>query len=876
MDYNQQQLEVSDFSGGKTDNYINCPINQGQNFDNVLILNNKTLFSRNGILLYDSTNYQIPAGNQKISEFIKHPSGQLFVQSARNLYYIASGSFNTLTGPVDSNPAFSINTTSNYISQAVWRNHVYLTSDSYADPIKVFKNSAGTYQVRTAGMPEIELEGAIDLAVSITSKYNAHIINTPEHTVAADTVNGISAPTPYDFNSLIVWITDFITKYTLHEADAAKTSAWSYHAGTETGSHSLASSTVPTTLAEALTFLDDIKTKFNAHDADDSAHGTNSENQVSAVRVPAFTAGGSGSHYLYAFFYKYTYTVGDVTFENDGPVFYSADQSLNTSTKTISNIPAIANGSTRCYDTATITCEIYRTVASGSTYYRVGSVTNGTTSYSDTTSDSDLILNSVLYTEGDVLEDEPPPPCKYISIVNDVACYAAIKEGSVAYPTRFRFSRPGSPDATSVDFDDDVEEDITGINNLGIYHILFTRNRVYRLEGFFDELGRGGIEKREISREHGCISNRSIVRTPEGLYYAGTDGFYFTDGYTVKKISAHLNPSYKNIVVSTSQEAGITGRFDASEKRIYWAVTSNVVLQNNDSFWVLDLTFPGVAEDQKVFTTFSNNNSWQPTAIEYLDGDILIGDSRGYVFRFDDNTIVDYKVDTTVAPSSWNTSTIIWDYKSFSTTFGSVTQFKFVPTCTLQAKNLGNATIQIKSNEEDSNNYAALKEIRVRDSLIWGEAGYTWGASDVLWNVQKLVRAMRRFPFRHVRSIYKQIQITNSKTIIYNSDTYGTGNIDGSANTLTIAGTFPTDIVTYVVTFENDSYTQEYTISTRNSGTVLTFLDPSNVAPTSTGKKWLIKGYRKKERLNLLSFSLNYLTIAQNQSVYTGSTGANA
>lgn len=877
----QPPLEISDFSGGCTDDYIDSSKNQYQKADNFLITTNRKLISRDGTSLYDSSNSQIPAGNQRIGALINHPAAQLFVQSNRSLYYISGGSFSTLVGPVDSNPAFGANTSTNFISQALWRNHVYMTSDSFCDPIKVYKDSGGTFRVRNAGLPSVDLEGAIDLAVEIRSKYADHLADTTEHTAGADTTNIITSAAPTDLTTLVVFLTEFITDYTAHEADSALVAAWVYHAGQRTGTHALTSTTAPITLDDCLTLIDDIKSKFNSHDSDTSAHGTDTLHQITATRAPSITSGGGAQQFIYGFFYKYTYTVGDVTFENNGPVtLVQTASNLDSGTKTIVGIPGISNGSTRNFDTANITLEIYRTTNGGIVLYKLTSLPNGQTTYSDTTADSTIDDNETIYTTGGVVDDDAPPPAKYISIVNDIACYANLKEGSVNFPTKFRFSRPGSPDAVPADFEEDIEESITGVNNIGIYHILLSKNRVYRLEGFFDDLGRGGIEKREISREHGTISNRSVVKIPQGLVFAGTDGFYFTDGYSVNAISKHLSQSYSNLVSTATQQARIYGRYDADNNTVIWFMSSLSTSTDNDIAYILDLNFSNLMEpggDGGVFTTYSNVNSWLASAVEFENGTLVVGDARGYLLKFDPNALDDLKVDTTVAASLWNRSAIIWDHRSFCTTFGTSTFFKYIPTVTLQARNLGNVTPQIKSNNEDSGDYRDLKEIRIRDGLTWGESGILWGSSDHDWNVSVLVRHMRRFPWGHLRTIYKQVRVTNSKTIIYNSDTYGTGNTSGAANTLSaISGVFPTDVVGYLLTLANDSYVKEYTIITRNSTTSITVADPDGDFSTLTGTAWLIKGYRKKERLNLLSYTLNYAVYQQHQDVYRGVTGGNS
>lgn len=875
-----QPLEVSDFSGGFTDNYIDAQSNFGKTFENLLIQKNKKLLTRDGTLIYNSTAYQIPAGNQRIGRLIYHPQTELFVQSARNLYYI-SGTYQTLTGPVDGNPAFSANLTTNYISNSRWKNHSYMVSDSFADPIKVYKDSTSTWRVNTAGLPAVELEGAIDLANDIKTKYNAHIADVAEHTAGADSAHQTTSATCWDFDSLITLVTELLTDYAAHEADAALNAGWLYHAAKESVTHALTSTVAPTSTAECLVVLDDLKTKYNAHDNDASAHVAHGTHQVTASRTPTVTATAGTANYLYKFIYRYTYTVNNVTFEALGtPVSVTASL-LATSTKTISNIPAISNGSTRCYDTAAISVDIYRTADAGTVYYYVGRVTNGTTTFSDTVLDAALVLSPTIYTNGGALERDTPPRAKYIHIINNIAIFGNLKLGTIQYESKLRFSIPDSPDGCPESLEADCEVPITGVNSFGNNPVVFGRDRMYRAEGTFDELGRGNVQLLEISRTKGCVSNNGIVQIPGGIVFPGIDQFYFTDAYQVIPIDVHHVTSYKALVSSSSYEPKITGRYDSAENRVYWCVADGTTNNDNNKIWILDLNFPASLSPMSPFTKISNTSSWSPTDIEFYNGTTVLADTRGYLFKFDSNTFTDPQVDTTSNPSTWSTNSVIYDYEGFASSFNSVSAYKFVPSITLQAKNTGNITIQIKSNNEDSGDFKSLKEIRTRDGITWGDPNIVWGSTTFSypWNIAKLVRAMRLFPAGSTRMIYKQVIITNSYTIIYNSDGISTGNVDGTAKTLTLTNatlTLPTEIVNYYVSFASDNYTADFQIITYNSATVFTFSDPSNIVLTQSATKWVIKGYKKGERLNLLSYSLAYAMLGEHQSAYRGETGGNA
>lgn len=878
-----QTLEVKSFSGGKTDFILEAPPEAGQEFDNLLIKKDGKPKSRDGLTHYvSSAQSQLPAGNSRVSALIKHlVNRELFAQTARKLYYVSSATWTELVGPVSSNPAFGAGAVSNFLSWSDWRGHTFLTTDGFCDPIKIYRNESAVYQVRNAGMPKVSLEGAIDLANSIKSQYNLHRVDASEHTAGLDTVNVVSAANATDLDSLITLITELLTDYAAHRADAALPAAWVYHAGQEATSGALASVVAPTSLAECLTRLDDLKTKFNTHDADGTAHGTDTEYQVTVNRLPQVSASGTGNTFLYKFLYYYSYTVDDVLHEDFGPTTDQTLSNVGTGTKSITEIPAISNGTTRCYDTATIKVYIYRTISGGTDYYLVGSVTNGTTTFSDTVTDANLVLNTPIYTTGGILDNDPPPKCKFLTAVNDIAVYAGLRIGSKTYPNSFITSIPSDIDSVPESFQDEVEAEITGLNNFGIYPILFCRNRIYRLEGVIDEQGRGSVFKREVSRTKGSISNNGIVQIPQGLVFPSDDGFYFCDGFNPPQaLSIHLIDTYKELLTLSAQEKRIYGEYDSLENRVYWTVNTDSTVSENNAIFVLDLNFP--LSERSVFVTFSGQGtSFRPSALAFYNKTMVQADSRGYILKYDANTATDPKVDTSVAASSWSNYAIIYNLTSPAFSFGTNNQYKWVPLVRLEAINNVNSTISIQSNNEDSGEFRALKEIRSRGLITWGDAdapAWSHTLQGFYWRLAEIITAKRRFPAGGLRCLLKQIKITNAYTNIYNSDTYGVVNIDDTANTVTLVGgmTWPTDLVDYFISFETDDYTADFQILTRTSSTVLTFLDPTGANATASSVKWIIRGYKKGERVNILSYQIQYSIIGSIQTPWRGEDGSNA
>lgn len=589
----------------------------------------------------------------------------------------------------------------------------------------------------------------------------------------------------------------------------------------------------------------------------------------------ASSGGASTQNFVYRFIYSYTYQVNTLTFKDEGgykQVSLLLVNAPNTSTVNITNIPVLANGSTTNWDTSTIKVEIYRTTNNGTVFYKVGEVTNGTTTYNDTTSDATLVSNQLLYTEGGVLENDIPPFSKFLTITGDngIAWYAHIKEGTEIKKNRVRQSVPGDPDSCPATFFVDVAEDIAGISSVRGYPIVICDNAAYRLEGFFDEVGQGGITTVKISDTASCISSNSIVQTLEGIYWCGRDGIYYCDGYNVTRINGEWSAeTYKALVSQTSRHAYIEGAYDKVEKRIWWTFQEDTSNGDADKCYILDLNW-GVSDDMP-FTSASNGSYFIPSAITFNDdGELVRGDKRGYVLRHDLNVLSDPKIDTLVLPADWEKVTIVYDFHSAAFDLGSTSDRKYVPKIILTCKNQTNLSTQIISNNDDNRQKLNLSPIRFRGNLIWGDPLPIWGDPDLIWNFDGLIEEQRMFPSRSLRCSYKQIQITNAFVNILNSDSLSSVTVDNTFKTATLTDSvnldWPNDLVDYFIAFEDDNYVNEYQITADGADTI-TYLDPNNQSPSGT-QNWVIRGYPKDEVINILSFTLIYEVFGITQQPY--------
>lgn len=597
--------------------------------------------------------------------------------------------------------------------------------------------------------------------------------------------------------------------------------------------------------------------------------------------APTVTPTAGADSYIYGFLYHYTYTVGSKTFEDFGPVTYVQVASMAAPTggspATFGAFPTITNGATYNYDTAAITVFVYRTVANGTVLYKQGSYALATIAGStDTVTDATIQNNELLYTTGGVVDNAPPPLAKILHVVHNFALYAHIKEGSEIIPNRVRQSIAGDIDSCPEDFYVDVDGEILGLSSAQGTPVVILKQGAYRIDGFFDEFGQGGMSARSIDDRASCIGSNSVVQVPEGVVWIGFDGVYFTDGWKVVKITEELVTTVEGLVDTDTKRKRIQGVYDPYDRRVWWCVQSDPDNTENDACLILDLRW-GV-RPQSSFTTASGGASFKPTSLVLYNKQLLRADSRGYVLKHDSDVTSDPIINTATAASTWGTQAIIWDYISPAFNFGTHFVRKWVSRIVLTAGNKSNISIQLRGINDDNRRTRDLAQIRFRGNVTWGDVSVVWGTYDTVWNFAGLIEEQRRFPAGSLRCSLKQVQVTNAFANVVSSDVLGTALINNQANTalLTNAATvdWPTDVVGYYLTMEDDGYVTTFEITNRTADT-LTFDDPTNAAVSGT-KKWVIKGYPKNECLNLFSYTLHYALLSKTQDSFHGETGGNA
>ncbi len=577
---------------------------------------------------------------------------------------------------------------------------------------------------------------------------------------------------------------------------------------------------------------------------------------------PTVTAGAAGANtYVYAFVRYYTYTVGTVVYEDFGSVTYvglSSAAAPNANPVAITAIESLSNGATLNYDTANIKIKIYRTKNGLTTMYYLGEVTNGTLVYTDNTADTAL-STTVLYTDGGELDNDEPPTCKYIEIVNNKAYYSHVIEDGETKGFRTRISKANDIDSCPADLFVDTDGNLTASSSFNDFPILFEKNKTYRVVDTFDAFGRGYAKAVPISKNIGCVSNDSVIKTDEGLLFAGNVGWCYTDGYRVIKISEDLNTTYKQLISTTAKALKIVGSYDSINKFAYWIGQREDRSLRNDTTFVMHLRY-GISANS-VFTTWSN---YQPSFILVnRDNNLLRGDRFGYVFSHSNRLRNDPKVDYTKAPAIWSKNAIVPDVITSELDCGLSDVQKWGTEARVRSKNISNLSLQVKVANDNMKDFANCDLIRQLDQITWGARYYYWGDADYLWqNTRDITKIIKMASSVGFRFYTRQLEFTLGFVEIENSVDTCTATVDMALRTITL------DNLAFVYPdYCDDHYIYigdyRYLILERTSDTVITVTDPAGTLVDGS-IDWTIKGYPKDELWNVQDATLYYIPLDKN------------
>jgi hypothetical protein len=215
---------------------------------------------------------------------------------------------------------------------------------------------------------------------------------------------------------------------------------------------------------------------------------------------------------------------------------------------------------------------IYRTIANGTIFYRVTppsapiltTVNAGDfVTFLDSTPDSEIQGNELLYTTGGVLENDQAPPMSFLCVHQD-RLWGITEED----PTLLWYSKQfesglevGWSNEQTIRIDA-VGGDAMGMASMDANLIIFAQSRIWLVSGYGpDQAGNGtqfGLPQL-IASGSGLRDPRSLALTPDGLTYKSYKGWYFLDrGLQATYFGADVEAFNDDVVTAATLIAGTT------------------------------------------------------------------------------------------------------------------------------------------------------------------------------------------------------------------------------------------------------------------------------------------------------------------------------
>lgn len=602
--------------------------------------------------------------------------------------------------------------------------------------------------------------------------------------------------------------------------------------------------------------------------------------------VTITSAAGSGANsYGYAFIWSYSYLrEGNVEFIDRGsPSFKTLTSNAAISggnTVTLTDFITFSNGAFDNYDTRAllgINLEIYRTVNNGSIYYKVAEVEMATLSVSDNITDANLVTREPLYTTGGIAANDAPPVCRYLHMTESFGYYAYIEEDGEVLSNTIRQSKAYDPDSVPASFFVEIDDDIVGISSVRSVPIVLGTRSVYRLDGFFADDGSGGIKAVKISDNVGGVNQNSLIQTIDWLYFAGTDGFYRTNGFTVEPLSKNLTLTYRGIVSTSLQRKRLQGAFDPEENRLFWACSPENGI-DNDTLLVAHMDFykgNGAAPftlwngqrldlDYEVVPVAASDFSWTATAIVFYQGRLWRAQRTGQTFIHFDTVYSDERLLSDGV--TWTRQPILYDYRGPITSFGDPSVDKWTTEIAGTFENVSNISAQIQVDSDQSGNFRNLPQVLFKDKRLWGDS--YWG-DPTLWTANTTLCRFRRYmPPGSLRGVYKQVRIRSAFAPILSSDERGHARLTAVGSTYTLSLEFSLqyflpDCPGYYVKVQKEKnadtgeviYSDWIEITAQPTSGSVQFVS-SAMLSTGTERAWKIWGFFKGDTIKIQGYSL--------------------
>lgn len=241
-----------------------------------------------------------------------------------------------------------------------------------------------------------------------------------------------------------------------------------------------------------------------------------------------------------------------------------------------------------------INVAIYRTQANGNTYYKVtdpvnvrlSNAANSFLTFTDTLADNSITANQRVYTDGNVVTNSPPPPSMILEAHNNrLWCVDSENPNTTWYSKTYGPGTGLSLSEFLILEMDPKQGNISGLSEMDDKMIVFKDRGLFYFAGDgANDTGTGSTLTipQILPSECGCNSLKSILLTPNGVFYKTPKGIYLLDralqnhyiGAEVEKYNAQ-SITAATIVPDRNQirfltDSGVTLVYDTQSAQWSW------------------------------------------------------------------------------------------------------------------------------------------------------------------------------------------------------------------------------------------------------------------------------------------------------------------
>ena len=296
---------------------------------------------------------------------------------------------------------------------------------------------------------------------------------------------------------------------------------------------------------------------------------------------------------------------------------------------TVNTLPVSARIGYPGYNDTFPVLAVYRTLTTGTTYYRVNQLTTeyvyndntvATIQYTDNKTDAQISSNAVLYTTGGVFDNIATPSANLLTLQkNRVVIAGCDTDPNLIYYSKEKESGVGVEFSSELSvYIDSYGGDITALAGMDDKILIFKKSLIYFIAGTgSDKLGNGQFTPPQlVSTDTGTSNPQSIVLTADGIMFQSPKGYYIVDRQMNVNYIGNPVKDYENFVCTSASNL-------PDYNRVHFTTAEGYSLIYHTFFkkWTTFSGLPATAatSNQSVWYTASNTGVFKATPGQTYD-----------------------------------------------------------------------------------------------------------------------------------------------------------------------------------------------------------------------------------------------------------------